>query len=202
VARLPFPDVQPGPLRELLNELHRLHARAGWPSVRELARGQNFSHTAVHELFTKPTGDRKWTVLSKVVEKLARLAPRMDQEATLKKFDQLWDETIGRAGIEEQDEAIAFHQELEATSQYREQMREFAAALHKIVDMKQLIQQAQLPTNTILDVLNGVLIPRDEVLLRIFRVANVSDEDIKRLIARAAHLRESKRRLEAQRPGI
>jgi hypothetical protein len=199
VARLPFPDVQPGPLRELLNELHRLHARAGWPSVRELARGQNFSHTAVHELFTKPTGDRKWTVLSKVVEKLASLAPRMDQEATLKKFDELWDETIGRAGIEEQDEAIAFHRELEATSQYREQMREFAAALNKVIlDIKQLMQEAHLPTITIVDVLNGVLIPPAEVLLTILRVANVSDEDTKRLMTRAAELRESKRRLERQ----
>jgi len=90
LAKLPFPGAPPGPFRELLEELHNLHARAGWPSVRELARGQNFSHTAVHELFTKVGGAPKLPVLFAVVERLAALAPRADAERVLDKFDELW----------------------------------------------------------------------------------------------------------------
>jgi DNA-binding CsgD family transcriptional regulator len=90
VARLPFPDVPPGPLRKLLEELHKLHARAGWPSTRELARGQQFSHTAVHDLFTKVDHAPKLPVLLAVVDRLAALAPRAHAEETLDRFDALW----------------------------------------------------------------------------------------------------------------
>ena len=90
MARLPFPDVPPGPLRVLIKELHRLHGRAGWPSVRDLASGERFSHTAVHELFTKSAGSPKLPVLLAVVDKLAKLAPRVDSEEVLDQFDAMW----------------------------------------------------------------------------------------------------------------
>jgi hypothetical protein len=90
MAKLPFPDAQPGALRDLLEELHDLHARAGWPSTRDMAKGQRFSHTAVRELFTKAIGVPKLPILFAVVEVLAAAAPRTDVERALDKFDVLW----------------------------------------------------------------------------------------------------------------
>src|SRR5687768_739293 len=86
-----MPDVPYGNLRGLVEALHELHARAGWPSTRELARGRNFSHTAVHDLFTKTTaGAPKLTVLLDVVERLASMARRVDVDQTLDKFESKW----------------------------------------------------------------------------------------------------------------
>jgi hypothetical protein len=91
MGKLRRPELPPGPLDELVRELHALHARAGWPSTRELARGQNFSYTAVHDLFTKTTTEPpKLPVLHRVVERLATMAPRTDLEKTLDRFDALW----------------------------------------------------------------------------------------------------------------
>ena len=36
MGALPRPDVPPGPQRELVDALHDLHHRAGWPSLRLL----------------------------------------------------------------------------------------------------------------------------------------------------------------------
>ena len=91
MAKLPMPDVPRGNLRTLIVELHELHGRAGWPSTREIAKGRKFSHTAVHELFTKTATEApKLTMLLDVVERLARLTQRMDVDETLDRFDELW----------------------------------------------------------------------------------------------------------------
>lgn len=95
MARLPFPDVEQGPLRLMLRELHELHARAGWPSTRELAKGQAFSHVAVHDLLTKATGVPRLPVLLAVVGKLAEAAPSIDVEKALDDFDKMWRECVG-----------------------------------------------------------------------------------------------------------
>ena len=74
-----------------MRELHALHARAGRPSTRELARGQSFSYTTVHDLFTKTTAEPpRLPVLLTMVERLATIAPRMNVEETLDRFDGLW----------------------------------------------------------------------------------------------------------------
>lgn len=86
-----MPDIPSGNLRSLIEALHELHARAGWPSTRELSRGLDFSHTAVYDLFTKPTtAAPRLTVLLDVVERLAALSRRLDVSETLDKFDSLW----------------------------------------------------------------------------------------------------------------
>jgi len=62
-----------------------------------MARGQGFSYTAVHDLFTKTvTEPPRLPVLHKVVERLATMAPRTNVEETLDRFDALW-----RAAAEE-----------------------------------------------------------------------------------------------------
>jgi hypothetical protein len=72
--------------------LHELHARAGWPSTRELSKGRNFSHTAVHDLFTKTTtAVPRLTVLLDVVERLALLSRRLDVSQTIDRLDSLWE---------------------------------------------------------------------------------------------------------------
>jgi hypothetical protein len=91
MGKLRRPELPPGPLDELVRELHALHTRAGRPSTREMARGQSFSYTVVHDLFTKTvTEPPKLPVLLKVVEGLATLAPRTNVDETLDNFDALW----------------------------------------------------------------------------------------------------------------
>ena len=47
MSALPRPDLPPGPHRDLIDALHDLHHRAGWPSLRSLAREAGRSHTTV-----------------------------------------------------------------------------------------------------------------------------------------------------------
>ncbi|WP_457207613.1 helix-turn-helix domain-containing protein, partial [Nocardioides sp. P5_C9_2] len=66
---LPRPEIPPGPQRELVDALHDLHLRAGWPSLRTLARSAGCSHTTVSHVFSTarlPT----WGVLELLVEAL------------------------------------------------------------------------------------------------------------------------------------
>lgn len=91
MGRLRRPELPAGRLADLVRELHALHARAGRPSMRELAKGQGFSYTAVHDMFTKTTAEPpRLPVLLKVVQRLATIAPRMNVEETLDRFDELW----------------------------------------------------------------------------------------------------------------
>ena len=52
MGALPRPDVAPGPRRELVDALHELHHRAGWPSLRTLARQTGVSHTTVSKVLS------------------------------------------------------------------------------------------------------------------------------------------------------
>jgi hypothetical protein len=91
MAKLPAPNLPPGNLYVLIKELHDLHARAGWPSTREIAKGQRFSHATVHALFTKTVvGAPRLPVLLDIVEVLAKMSGRGNVENTLDKFDRLW----------------------------------------------------------------------------------------------------------------
>jgi EAL domain-containing protein (putative c-di-GMP-specific phosphodiesterase class I) len=107
MARLSRPRLPPGPIDDLVKELHALHARAGLPSTRLLARGQEFTYTTVHDLFTKTSSEPpRLPVLLRIVEQLARRAPRMDVQETLDKFDGLWraadEEAISRRPVREE----------------------------------------------------------------------------------------------------
>ena len=51
MAALTMPEIDDGPSRDLLLELHRLHARAGRPSTRKIAGAVGMSHTTVHGVF-------------------------------------------------------------------------------------------------------------------------------------------------------
>lgn len=67
MAALPVPDLPPGPHRDLVEALHDLHHRAGWPSLRTLARAAGISHTTVSKTFSTsavPT----WGTLELLVE--------------------------------------------------------------------------------------------------------------------------------------
>ena len=52
MSALPRPDLPPGAARELNEALHDLHHRAGWPSLRTLAREAGVSHTTVSKVFS------------------------------------------------------------------------------------------------------------------------------------------------------
>ena len=60
------PELEPGPHRDLVDALHRLHHEAGRPSLRAIARRAGCSHTTVHHLFTHPRLPA-WSLLEMVV---------------------------------------------------------------------------------------------------------------------------------------
>ena len=67
MGALPRPDLPPGPHRELVEALHDLHHRAGWPSLRTLARETGVSHTTVSHAFSSPRVPA-WGTLELLVE--------------------------------------------------------------------------------------------------------------------------------------
>ena len=54
MSALPRPALT-GPARALNDALHDLHHRAGWPSLRALAREAGVSHTTVSNTFSRAT---------------------------------------------------------------------------------------------------------------------------------------------------
>ncbi|MFC4039311.1 ATP-binding protein [Dactylosporangium siamense] len=69
MAALPKPDVAEGPVRDLVDALHELHHRAGWPSLRRIAKEVGCSHTTVWAAFAEPKVPR-WGLLELIVESL------------------------------------------------------------------------------------------------------------------------------------
>jgi len=67
MSALPRPDIPPGPHRELVDTLHDLHHRAGWPSLRRLASAAGCSHTTVSKAFSS-TALPTWGTLELLVE--------------------------------------------------------------------------------------------------------------------------------------
>ncbi|HEU4337499.1 MAG TPA: AAA family ATPase [Nocardioides sp.] len=67
MGALPRPEVPPGPHRELVDALHDLHHRAGWPSLRRLAEQTGVSHTTVSKALSSPVLPR-WGTVELLVE--------------------------------------------------------------------------------------------------------------------------------------
>lgn len=80
MGALPRPDLSPGPHRDLVEALHDLHHRTGWPSLRTLAREAGVSHTTVSKAFSSPSIP-SWGTLELLVE-------AMDGDSTA--FHDLW----------------------------------------------------------------------------------------------------------------
>ena len=80
MGALPRPDVAPGPHRELVDALHTLHHREGWPSLRHLAADAGVSHTTVSKAFSSPALP-SWGTLELLVEAMGGDVPR---------FHDLW----------------------------------------------------------------------------------------------------------------
>jgi tetratricopeptide (TPR) repeat protein len=69
VGALPRPKVPDGPIREFFDGLHDLHHRAGWPSLRDMAREVGCSHTTVSVAFSGASVPR-WGLIELIVEVL------------------------------------------------------------------------------------------------------------------------------------
>ena len=80
MGALPQPDVPPGPHRDLVDALHRLHHRAGWPSLRVLGRQVGCSPTTVSAVFSAPRLPT-WGTLELVVEAM---------DGDVEAFRELW----------------------------------------------------------------------------------------------------------------
>lgn len=100
MAKLTAPLMTPGPRKRLSDELHALHRRGGWPSVRELARAMGSgvaSSSRIHDAFTKPRLPA-WGLVEVLVAELACRVPGgapADQE--VKRFHDLWDAAAANA---------------------------------------------------------------------------------------------------------
>jgi hypothetical protein len=67
MSALPRPELAPGPKQSLNDALHDLHHRAGWPSLRALAKETGVSHTTVSKTFSQPALP-SWGTLELLVE--------------------------------------------------------------------------------------------------------------------------------------
>lgn len=95
MSGLAFPDgLEPGPLYDLMTELHYLHALAGWPSITVIAREVScrrapVGRSSIHKLFTRPElPNRK--IFFDVVEWMAQQAPRTSADEWCDKLDARW----------------------------------------------------------------------------------------------------------------
>src|SRR3712207_5261821 len=70
MGALPRPEVPPGPHRELVDALHDLHHRAGWPSLRTLATQTGISHTTVSKALSSSVLP-SWGTVELLVEAMA-----------------------------------------------------------------------------------------------------------------------------------
>jgi tetratricopeptide (TPR) repeat protein len=75
MGALPRPEVPPGPHRELVDVLHDLHHRAGWPSLRRLAEQTGVSHTTVSKALSSPTLPT-WGTVELLVEAMGGDVPQ------------------------------------------------------------------------------------------------------------------------------
>lgn len=64
------PELEPGPHRDLIEALHRLHHEAGRPSLRAIARKAGCSHTSVRHVFSHPRLPA-WELLELIVSALS-----------------------------------------------------------------------------------------------------------------------------------
>ncbi|HVK26611.1 MAG TPA: tetratricopeptide repeat protein [Actinokineospora sp.] len=69
MGELPRPAVPDGPVRVFFDGLHDLHHRAGWPSLRDMAREVGCSHTTISAAFNGTTVPR-WGLVELIVETL------------------------------------------------------------------------------------------------------------------------------------
>lgn len=80
MGALPRTHLASGPHRELVDALHVLHHRAGWPSLRRLAADTGVSHTTVSKAFSSPKLP-SWGTLELLVEAMG---------GDVEKFRALW----------------------------------------------------------------------------------------------------------------
>ncbi|HEY5114117.1 MAG TPA: hypothetical protein VIJ00_01195 [Nakamurella sp.] len=90
VGALAKPDVTTPAARPLVDALHELHHRAGWPSLRDLGRRVGVSRTTVAAAFSAPKVPR-WGVLELIVEALG---------GDIEEFHGLWLTATGMPGRE------------------------------------------------------------------------------------------------------
>lgn len=80
MGALPRPALADSPAATLFAELHALHHRAGWPSLREMAKAVGCSHTTISAAFSEPRVPR-WGLLELIVETL---------DGDVERFHELW----------------------------------------------------------------------------------------------------------------
>jgi hypothetical protein len=92
MPKIAKPDgLQPGSAaKELYDKLHDLHALAGWPSPRVLAKKFTISATSIYNLFRgRPLVPLRPNLIT-IVGELAELALIVNVQGEKDRFDALW----------------------------------------------------------------------------------------------------------------
>jgi hypothetical protein len=119
----------------------------------------------------------------------------MDQEATLDKFDRLWDATSDHTRVQRESE----EQYERETKQFSSELRSVIGKKQELIDASEWLRRVDLPSETVFEILTGKRVPREGVLLSILKAAGVSKRDTERLLDHASELRDWKRRLDTKR---
>lgn len=132
MARLTAPLFAPGPRKRLSDELHALHRRAGWPSVRELARALGSgvaSSSRIHDAFTKPRLPVWGLVEVLVAELTSRIPSGPSTTEEVKRFHSYWE--AAAADVNSSDSMPTVRDAMAAAKKgdYREAIRLTTASL-------------------------------------------------------------------------
>ncbi|MFE5515857.1 hypothetical protein ACFQ9J_35580 [Streptomyces sp. NPDC056529] len=159
MPKLTPPSLPPGPRQDLSTELHRLHLRAGRPSVRELSRalGQGVvSSSRIHDAFTKERVPA-WALLDLLVPELARRVPRADPAEEVVRFHLLW-----QAAVEafEQPTSDTHEQPTEPSS--REEKEPDTSPAAEDSEYKQAVQRGRVFVEEFMKENNGILVRKPQ----------------------------------------
>ena len=145
MASLPRPDVPGGPLRALFEALHELHHRAGWPSLRDMAREVGCSHTTVSVVFSGPRVPR-WGVLELIVEALG---------GDTEEFHRLWLAASGASGRPPAEAAEAKVAPLQPPRELPADVVAFTGRAEELAALDGLLARTQTVPAMVVSVLSG-----------------------------------------------
>ncbi|MFF9344924.1 hypothetical protein ACF1CG_34865 [Streptomyces sp. NPDC014773] len=195
MPKLTAPPLPPGPRKALSDELHRLHLRAGWPSVRDMTRAIGGTSVAsssrVHDVFRQPRLP-DWGLLDILVSALAGRIRGLDPSVESQRFHGLWeaaaeasDKPDGPTGTPEGLDSAFLHSSRSSAEATRKGVQDAAAAMVLAAPLPQEAapwQESVHPLRAYVQRrLHGLRsrINSTEVLLdqRLAQTANLNEED-------------------------
>jgi tetratricopeptide (TPR) repeat protein len=145
VGQLPKPSVPDGPRRGLVDALHELHHRAGWPSLREMAKEAGCSHTTVSAVFSSPVLPR-WGLLELIVEMLG---------GDTERFRDLWLAASSPGPVVPRAATVPDPREPSPPRQLPGDVTAFTGRADQIADLDRLLDETMATTAVVIAALTG-----------------------------------------------